>query len=73
MPKMKKKNTPSQVEVMPDMLPSQFKTQYFRWWFENENNYGMTSCPSGKTAKIKGRIGSLILLGREKEVIYMLI
>ena len=55
------------------MLPSQFKTQYFQWWFENENNHGMTSCPSGKTAKIKGRIGSLILLGREKEVIYMLI
>ena len=48
MPKMKKKkNTPFQVEVIPDMLPSQFKTLYFQW-FVNENNYGMCSCPSGK-------------------------
>ena len=68
-----KKNTPGQVEVNPDMLPSQFKTQYFQCLLENENIYGMTSCPSGKTAEIKGRIGSLILLGHEKEVIYMLI
>ena len=44
MPKMKKikqKNTPFQVEVIPDLLPSQFKTLYFQWLFENENNYGM--------------------------------
>ena len=33
----------------------------------------MTLCPSGKLAEIKGQIGSLILLGHEKEVIYMLI
>ena len=39
----------------------------------NENNYGMTLCPGGKIAEIKGRIGSLILLRLEKEVIYMLI
>ena len=32
----------------------------------------MTSCPSGKIAEITGRIGSIILLGHEKEVIYML-
>lgn len=70
--KMKKK-TPVQVEVMPDMLPSQFKTQYFRCLFENDNNYGMISCLSGKIAEIKGRIGSLILLGYEKAVTYMLI
>ena len=55
------------------MLPSEFKTQYFQWLFENQNNYGMTSCPSGKIAEIKGQIGSLILLGHEKEVTYMLI
>ena len=58
-----------QVQVIPDMLPSQFQIQYFQWLFENENNYGMTSCPSGKIAEIKGRIGSLILLGHEKEVV----
>ena len=29
--------------------------------------------PNGKTTENKGRIGSLILLGHEKEVIYMLI
>ena len=55
------------------MLPSQFKTQYFQWLFENETNYGMISCPSGKIAETKGRIGSIILLGHEKEVLYMLI
>ena len=71
MPKMKK-NT-FQVEVNPDMLPSQFKTQYFQWLFEKDNNYGIISCPSGKIAEIKGRIRSLISLGHEKEVIYMLI
>ena len=52
---------------------SQFKTQYFQWLFESETNYGMISCPSGKIAQSKGRIGSIILLGHEKEVIYMLI
>ena len=31
------------------------------------------ACPNGKIAENKGRIGSLILLGHEKEVIYMLI
>ena len=41
--------------------------------FENENNYGMTSCPSGKIAEVKGRYGSFILLGHVEEVIYMLI
>ena len=59
MPKMKK-NTPVQGQVIPDMLPPQFKTQYFQRLFENENNYSLTSCPSGKIAEIKGRIGSLI-------------
>ena len=56
MPKMKKrkKNTPFQVDVIPDMLPLQFKTLHFQWFFENENNYGMSSCPSGKIAEIKG-------------------
>ena len=57
MPKMEKKekkNTPFQVEVIPDMLPSRFKTLYYQWFFENENNYGMSSRPSGKTAEIKG-------------------
>ena len=54
-----------QVQVIPNML-SQFKTQYFQSLFENENNYGMTSCPSGK-------IASLILLGHGKEVTYKLI
>ena len=58
MPKMKKKlnkkNTPFQVEVIPDMLASQFKKLYFQWLFENENNYGMISCPSGKIAEIEG-------------------
>ena len=68
-----KKNTPVQVEIIADMLPSQFKTQYFQWLFENETNYGMISCPSGKIAESKGRIGSIILLGHEKEVLYMLI
>lgn len=68
-----KKNTPVQVQVIPDKLPSQFKIQYFQRLFENENNYGLTSCPSGKIAEIKGRIGSFILLRHEKEVIYMLI
>ena len=62
-----------QVQVIPDMLPSQFQTQYFQWLFENENNCGMTPCPSRKIAEITGRIGSLILLGHDKEVIYMLI
>ena len=51
------------------MLNSLFKTLYFQWLFENENNYGMTSCPSGKIAEIAGR--SFILLGHEKEVIYV--
>ena len=55
------------------MLPSRFKTQYFQWLFENDSNYGMILCPSGKIAEIKGRIGSLTLVGHEKEVIYMLI
>ena len=58
MPKMKKikqkKNTPFQVEVIPDMLPSQFKKLYFQWLFENENNYGMISSPSMKIAEVKG-------------------
>ena len=61
------------MEIIADMLPSQFKTQYFQWLFENETNYGMISCPSGKIAESKGRIGSIILLGHEKEVLYMLI
>jgi len=61
------------VEIIADMLLSQFKTRYFRWLFENETNYGMISCPSGKIAETKGRIGSIILLGHEKEVLYMLI
>ena len=61
------------METIEDMLPSQFKTQYFQWLFENETNYGMISCPSGKIAESKGRIGSIILLGHEKEVLYMLI
>ena len=43
------------------MLPSQFKTLYFQWLFEGENNYGMTSCPSGKIAEITDQYGSLIL------------
>ena len=60
------------MEIIADMLPSQFKTKYFQWLFENETNYGMISCPSGKIAESKGRIGSIILLGHEKEV-YMLI
>ena len=59
--------------IIADMLPSQFKTQYFQWLFENETNYGMISCPSGKISESKGRIGSKILLGYEKEVLYMLI
>ena len=57
------------MEIIADMLLSQFKT----WLFENETNYGMISCPSGKIAESKGRIGSIILLGHEKEVLYMLI
>ena len=67
MPKMKK-NTPVQVEIIPDMLASRLKTPYFQWLFENENNYRMTSCPSGMISEITGRYGSLILLGHEKEV-----
>ena len=56
MPKMKKrkKNTPFQVEVIPDMLPSQFKTLYFHRFCENTNNYGMSSYPSGNITEIKG-------------------
>ena len=61
------------MEIIADMLASQFKTQYFQWLFENETNNGMISCPSGKIAESKGRIGSIILLGHEKEVLYMLI
>jgi len=61
------------VEIIADMLLSQFKTRYFQWLFENETNYGMISCPSGKIAETKGRIGSIILLGHEKEVLHMLI
>ena len=72
MPEMKK-NTPVPVKVIPDMLPSQFKTQYFQRLFEKDNNYSLTSCPSGKIAEIKGRIRSLISLGHEKKVIYMLL
>ena len=72
MPKMKK-NTPVKVEIIPDVPPSQLKALYCQWLFENGNIYGMTSCPSGKIAEITGRYGSLILLGHEKEVIYMLI
>ena len=53
MPKIKK-NTPVQGEVIPDMLPSRFKTQYFQWLFENANNYGMISCPSGQDSGIQG-------------------
>ena len=60
------------MEIIADMLPSQFKTQYCQWLFENETYYGMISCPSGEIAESKGRIGSIILLGHEKEVIYML-
>ena len=67
MPKMKK-NTPVQVEIIPDMPVSRLKTPYFQWLFENENNYRMTSCPSGMIAEITGRYGSLILFGHEKEV-----
>ena len=52
--KNRKQNTPFQVEVIPDMLPSQFKALYFQWFFENENSYGTSSCPSGKIAEIKG-------------------
>ena len=66
------KNTPAQGEIIQVLLPSQFKTQYFQWLFENEINYGMISCPSGKIAESKSGIGSKILLGHEKEVIYML-
>ena len=39
------------------------KTLYFQWFFENKNNYCMSSCPSGKIAKVKGSYGSFILLG----------
>ena len=48
-------------------------SKYFQWLFENENNYSMTSCPSGKIAEIKGRIGSLTLLGHQKEIMYLFI
>ena len=61
------------MEIIADMLPSKFKTQYFQRLFENETNYGMISCPSGKIAESKGRIGSIILLGHEKEVLYIII
>ena len=55
MPKTKK-NTPVQVQVILDMLPSQFKIQYFQRLFENENNYGTTSCPSGKIAECQEKV-----------------
>ena len=45
------------------MPASQLKALYFQWLFENGNNYGMTSCPSGKKAD---RYEGLILLGHEK-------
>ena len=62
MPRMKK-STPVQVEIILNMLASQLKTLYFQWLFENENNYDMTSCPSGKKAVTADRYEGFILLG----------
>ena len=73
MPKMKKILL-SKWRLLQTCFPQiKFKTQYFQRLFENETNYGMISCPSGKIAESKGRIGSIILLGHEKEVLYIII
>ena len=73
MPKMKKKNTVVKVDIISDMPASQLQAPYFQWLFENGNNYGMTSCPSGKKTEIADLYEGLILLGHEKEIKYMLI
>ena len=68
-----KENIPVKVEIIPDMPCSRLKALYFQCLFENGNTiHGMTSCPSGKIVEIAGQCGGLILLGHEKEEIYML-
>ena len=73
MPKMKK-IVLSKWRLLQTCFPHSLKLNIFSGCLKmRQLNYGMISCPSGKIAESKGRIGSIILLGHEKELLYMLI
>ena len=64
---------------IPHKPPSQLKALYLQWFFETRaivglllwllfetNDYGMTSCPTARTAENEDRYEGLILSEHEK-------